>query len=167
MRALLDAGLIHGDCLTVTGKTVAENPPHHAPDPDGDIFAGDADAARYPRRTHDLHGSLAPEGVVTKNAGIGVDEFVGTARVFERNSPRWLRLRTAMIQAGDAVVIRYEGPVGGPGMREMLMITGAIMRVSAGRAVAYRWSFPAAARLAWRGSYRAGSRQRWADRAGS
>jgi dihydroxy-acid dehydratase len=136
MRALLDAGLIHGDCLTVTGKTVAENLADITPpDPDGDILR----AMKTPLDTHGgltiLHGSLAPEGAVTKNAGIGVDEFVGTARVFEREQSAMAALEDGTIQAGDAVVIRYEGPVGGPGMREMLMITGAIKGAGLGKDV--------------------------------
>lgn len=136
MRALLDAGLLHGDCLTVTGKTVAENLADVAPpDPDGDILR----AMATPLDTHGgitiLGGSLAPLGAVTKNAGIGVDVFEGPARVFDREQAAMAALEDGTIQAGDVVVIRYEGPKGGPGMREMLMITGAIKGAGLGKDV--------------------------------
>jgi dihydroxy-acid dehydratase len=136
MRALLDAGLLHGDCLTVTGKTVAENLAHlEPPDPDGDILR----AAQTPLDSHGgitiLRGSLAPEGAVVKNAGVPVDSFEGTARVFEREQAAMAALEDGTINAGDVVVIRYEGPKGGPGMREMLMITGAIKGAGLGKDV--------------------------------
>jgi dihydroxy-acid dehydratase len=136
MRALLDAGLLHGDCLTVTGKTVAENLADiDAPDPDGSILY----AAGKPLDHHGgitiLSGSLAPEGAVVKNAGVAVDVFEGTARVFDREQPAMQALEDGTIQPGDVVVIRYEGPRGGPGMREMLMITGAIKGAGMGKDV--------------------------------
>ena len=136
MRALLDAGLLHGDCLTVTGRTVAENLADIAPpDPDGDILR----AAAEPLDTHGgitiLSGSLAPEGAVVKSAGVPVETFEGTARVFEREQSAMAALEDGTINAGDVVVIRYEGPKGGPGMREMLMITGAIKGAGLGKDV--------------------------------
>lgn len=136
MRALLDAGLLHGDCLTVTGRTVAENLADIAPpDPDGDILR----AAATPLDTHGgitiLSGSLAPEGAVVKSAGVPVDSFEGSARVFEREQSAMAALEDGTIRAGDVVVIRYEGPKGGPGMREMLMITGAIKGAGLGKDV--------------------------------
>ncbi len=136
MKALLDAGLLHGDCLTVTGKTVAENLAELlTPEPDGDILH----AMRTPLAATGgitiLGGSLAPEGAVTKNAGIGVDVFEGTARVFDREQAAMAALEDGTIAAGDAVVIRYEGPKGGPGMREMLAITGAIKGAGLGKDV--------------------------------
>ena len=136
MRALYDAGLINGDAMTVTGKSVAENLESITPpDPDGDILR----AVNSPLDTAGgitiLHGSLAPEGAVTKNAGIGVDVFEGSARVFEREQAAMDALEDGTIQAGDVVVIRYEGPKGGPGMREMLMITGAIKGAGLGKDV--------------------------------
>jgi dihydroxy-acid dehydratase len=136
MRALLDAGLLHGDCLTVTGKTVAENLANiNPPDPDGDILY----ASKTPLGTSGgitiLSGSLAPEGGVVKNAGVPVDQFTGTARVFDREQAAMAALEDGTIQAGDAVVIRYEGPKGGPGMREMLMITAAIKGAGLGKDV--------------------------------
>ncbi|MEI7779718.1 MAG: dihydroxy-acid dehydratase [Actinomycetes bacterium] len=136
MRALLDAGLMHGDVLTVTGRTMAENLAEiAAPDPDGEILH----AIKTPLGTSGgimiLGGTLAPEGAVTKVAGVSVPYFEGTARVFEREQAAMAALEDGTIQAGDAVVIRYEGPKGGPGMREMLMITGAIKGAGLGKDV--------------------------------
>lgn len=126
MKALLDAGLMHGDCMTVTGKTVAENLAHIAPpDPDGKVLRA-LDKPIHPTGGITiLEGSLAPGGAVVKSAGFDSDVFVGTARVFERERAAMDALEDGTIAAGDVVVIRYEGPKGGPGMREMLAITGA------------------------------------------
>jgi len=136
LKALLDAGLLHGDCLTVTGKTMAENLEHIAPpDPDGEILYASKKPFSQSGGITILGGSLAPEGAVTKVAGIGVDEFEGSARVFEREQAAMDALEDGTIQAGDVVVIRYEGPKGGPGMREMLMITGAIKGAGLGKSV--------------------------------
>ncbi len=136
MKALLDAGLLHGDCLTVTGRTVAENLADIAPpDPDGQILKATADALAASGGITILSGSLCPEGAVVKNAGVPVDRFEGTARVFEREQAAMAALEDGTIQAGDVVVIRYEGPKGGPGMREMLMITGAIKGAGLGKDV--------------------------------
>ena len=136
MRALLDAGLIHGDCLTVTGKTVAENLAEIAPpDPDGEILRATRDPLAATGGITILRGSLAPEGAVVKNAGVPVDSFEGTARVFEREQGAMAALEDGTIQAGDVIIIRYEGPKGGPGMREMLMITGAIKGAGLGKDV--------------------------------
>ena len=127
MRALLDAGLLHGDTLTVTGKTMAENLAEiNPPDPDGKILFATSQALSPTGGITILGGSLAPEGAVVKNAGIPVEVFEGTAKVFERERAAMDALEDGSIQAGDVVIIRYEGPKGGPGMREMLMITGAI-----------------------------------------
>ena len=131
MKALLDAGLLHGDCLTVTGRTVAENLAELQPsDPDGQILHA-VDSAL------DTHGGITvcPEGAVVKSAGVPVDVFEGSARVFEREQAAMQALEDGTIQAGDVVVIRYEGPKGGPGMREMLMITGAIKGAGLGKDV--------------------------------
>jgi dihydroxy-acid dehydratase len=136
MRALLDAGLLHGDALTVTGKTLAENLADIAPpDPDGKILHATDDALMPTGGITILSGSLAPEGAVVKNAGIPVDVFEGPARVFERERAAMDALEDGTIQAGDVVIIRYEGPKGGPGMREMLMITGAIKGAGLGKDV--------------------------------
>ena len=127
LKALLDAGLLHGDCLTVTGKTMAENLAEiNPPDPDGEILKATKNALATTGGITILGGTLAPEGAVTKVAGVGVDVFEGPARVFDREQSAMQALEDGTIQAGDVVVIRYEGPKGGPGMREMLMITGAI-----------------------------------------
>ena len=136
MRALLDAGLIHGDCLTVTGKTVAENLADISPpDPDGEILRATRDPLAATGGITILRGTLAPEGAVVKNAGVPVDSFEGTARVFEREQGAMAALEDGTIQAGDVIIIRYEGPKGGPGMREMLMITGAIKGAGLGKDV--------------------------------
>ena len=136
MRALFDAGLINGDCLTVTGKTVAENLADiDSPDPDGDILYAMNSPLGGVGGITILRGSLAPEGAVVKSAGIPVDVFEGPAKVFERERAAMDALETGDIQAGDVVIIRYEGPKGGPGMREMLMITGAIKGAGLGKDV--------------------------------
>lgn len=136
LKALLDAGLLHGDCLTVTGKTMAENlATISPPDPDGEILR----AAKNPMSKGGgitiLGGSLAPEGAVVKNAGIEVEVFEGPARVFDREQGAMDALENGTIKEGDVIVIRYEGPKGGPGMREMLMITGAIKGAGLGKKV--------------------------------
>ena len=136
MRGLLDAGLLHGDCLTVTGKTVGENLADiDPPDPDGTILKASNDAIAPTGGITILSGSLAPEGAVVKNAGVAVEVFEGVARVFDREQAAMDALEDGTIQAGDVVVIRYEGPKGGPGMREMLMITGAIKGAGLGKDV--------------------------------
>jgi len=136
MKALLDAGLLHGDCLTVTGKTMAENLAHIAPpDPDGKVLRALDNPIHPTGGITILHGSLAPEGAVVKSAGFDSDVFEGTARVFERERAALDALEDGTITAGDAVVIRYEGPKGGPGMREMLAITGAIKGAGLGKDV--------------------------------
>ena len=136
MRALLDAGLLHGDCLTVTGKTMAENLADiEPPDPDGTILKASKEAIAPTGGITILSGSLCPEGAVVKNAGIPVEVFEGSARVFEREQSAMDALEDGSIQAGDVVIIRYEGPKGGPGMREMLMITGAIKGAGLGKDV--------------------------------
>jgi dihydroxy-acid dehydratase len=136
MRALLDAGLLHGDCLTVTGKTMAENLAHIAPpDPDGKVLRAMNNPIHPTGGITILHGSLAPEGAVVKSAGFDSDVFEGTARVFERERAALDALEDGTITHGDVVVIRYEGPKGGPGMREMLAITGAIKGAGLGKDV--------------------------------
>ena len=136
LRALLDAGLIHGDCVTVTGKTMKENLEELSPpDPDGQILKATSNPLAASGGITILSGSLVPEGAVTKVAGVGVDSFEGPARVFEREQSAMEALENGTIQAGDVVVIRYEGPKGGPGMREMLMITGAIKGAGLGKSV--------------------------------
>ena len=136
LRALLDAGLLHGDVMTVTGKTMAENLAGiNPPDVDGDILHAVATPLSTDVGITILGGSLASDGAVCKTAGIGIDSFEGPARVFEREQAAMTALQNGTIQAGDVVVIRYEGPKGGPGMREMLMITGAIKGAGLGKSV--------------------------------
>jgi dihydroxy-acid dehydratase len=136
LRALLDAGLLHGDCLTVTGKTMAENLKDIIPpDPDGEILKAVKDPLSLGGGITILKGSLTPDGAVCKTAGVGVDVFEGPAKVFEREQAAMDALENGSIVAGDVVVIRYEGPKGGPGMREMLMITGAIKGAGLGKSV--------------------------------
>ena len=134
LRILLDAGYLHGDCLTVTGKTMAENLAEiNPPLADGNVLH----AINKPLSTDVgitiLGGTLASDGAVCKTAGIGIETFEGPARVFEREQAAMTALENGTIQAGDVVVIRYEGPKGGPGMREMLMITGAIKGAGLGK----------------------------------
>ena len=135
MKTLLDAGLMHGDCLTVTGKTMAENLADVTPDVDGDIVRKLANPIHATGGLTILHGSLAPEGAVVKSAGFDSDVFEGTARVFDGEKAAMAALADGTIVAGDVVVIRYEGPKGGPGMREMLAITGAIKGAGLGKDV--------------------------------
>ena len=136
LRGLLDAGLLHGDTLTVTGKTMAENLAEiNPPDPDGEILRAMSKPLSTDIGITILGGSLAPEGAVCKTAGIGIDTFEGPARVFEREQLAMDAIEDGTIQAGDVVVIRYEGPKGGPGMREMLMVTGAIKGAGLGKSV--------------------------------
>jgi len=136
MKALLDAGLLHGDCLTVTGKTIAENLRAVAPpDPDGKIIHAMSDPIHRTGGLTILRGSLAPDGAVVKSAGLDYEVFEGTARVFEREQAAMDALTAGTLTKGDVIVIRYEGPKGGPGMREMLQITGAIKGAGLGKDV--------------------------------
>ncbi|MEU0536734.1 dihydroxy-acid dehydratase [Amycolatopsis tolypomycina] len=136
MKALLDEGLIHGDALTVTGRTVAENLAELDPDPiDGEVLRPLANPLHPTGGITILRGSLAPEGAVVKSAGFDTANFEGPARVFEREQEAMAALNEGRIEAGDVVVIRYEGPKGGPGMREMLAITAAIKGAGLGKDV--------------------------------
>jgi dihydroxy-acid dehydratase len=133
MRELLDAGLVHGDCLTVTGSTVAENlAVLDPPAPDGDVVHRLGDPIHPQGGIAVLTGSLAPEGSVVKVAGIDQLRFEGTARVFDGEDAAMVEILAGRIEPGDVVVIRYEGPKGGPGMREMLAVTGAMKGVGRG-----------------------------------
>jgi dihydroxy-acid dehydratase len=136
MKALLDAGLLHGDCLTVTGQTMAANLSAIAPpDPDGKVLRALDNPIHPTGGITILRGSLAPDGAVVKTAGFDSDVFEGTARVFDGERAALDALEDGTITHGDAVVIRYEGPKGGPGMREMLAITGAIKGAGLGKDV--------------------------------
>jgi dihydroxy-acid dehydratase len=127
MKHLLDAGLLHGDCLTVTGKTVAENlAAIDPPAPDGAVIHPLDHPIHAVGGIAVLGGSLAPSGAVVKVAGITFDRFEGTARVFDGEDGAMEAILAGSIEPGTVVVIRYEGPKGGPGMREMLAVTGAM-----------------------------------------
>jgi dihydroxy-acid dehydratase len=136
MKALLDAGLLHGDALTVTGKTLEENLADiNPPDPDGKIiFAVDNPIHKTGGLTI-LRGSLAPDGAVIKAASIDKPVFEGVAKVFDDEKYAMEALTHGNIVPGDVVVIRYEGPQGGPGMREMLSVTAAIKGAGLGKDV--------------------------------
>jgi dihydroxy-acid dehydratase len=138
MKLLLDAGLLHGDCLTVTGKTIAENLSSvPAAPPEGQDVVHPVDAPIY-RQGHlaILKGNLAPEGAVAKISGLKSDEITGPARVFDSEEEAMEAILAGRIVPGDVVVIRYEGPRGGPGMREMLSPTSAIIGKGLGDSVA-------------------------------
>src|SRR5215471_11703787 len=136
MKALLDAGLMHGDALTVTGRTMAENLEELAPPGlDDDVLRSLDRPIHKTGGLTVLKGSLAPEGAVVKTAGFDDSTFTGTARVFDGERAALDALAAGVITAGDVVVIRYEGPKGGPGMREMLAITGAIKGAGLGKDV--------------------------------
>ncbi|MGO1544131.1 MAG: dihydroxy-acid dehydratase [Gulosibacter sp.] len=136
MKALLDAGMLHGDALTCTGKTVAENLAELNPEPlDGEVIHTMDNPIHETGGISILHGTLAPEGAVVKSAGFDLEAFEGPARVFEREREAMDALTRGEIKHGDVVVIRYEGPKGGPGMREMLAITGAIKGAGLGKDV--------------------------------
>ena len=136
MRALLEEGLLHGDVLTVTGKTLRENLDQIAPPPlDGSVIRNLSEPIHKTGGLTILKGSLAPEGAVVKSAGFDESVFEGTARVFDGERAAMDALAEGRIVAGDVVVIRYEGPKGGPGMREMLAITGAIKGAGLGKDV--------------------------------
>jgi dihydroxy-acid dehydratase len=127
LRELLDAGLLHGDCLTVTGRTLAENLAElDPPPPDGEVVHPLSDPIHAEGGIAILRGSLAPNGSVVKVAGLDQLRFDGTARVFDGEEFAMEAILAGRIAPGDVVVIRYEGPKGGPGMKEMLAVTGAM-----------------------------------------
>jgi len=137
MKTLLEAGLLHGQCLTVTGKTLAENLKGVRPYPAGQQIIRPLDNP-IKKNSHIviLRGNLAPEGAVAKITGKEGTRFEGVARVFNSEEQALARILDGSIKAGDVVVIRFEGPRGGPGMREMLAPTSAIMGKGLGRDVA-------------------------------
>ena len=137
MKRLLDAGLLHGDCLTVTGRTLAENLRDVADYPPGqDIVRPLSDPIKKDSHLVVMYGNLAPEGAVAKISGKEGLRFAGTARVFDGEERATAAILAGKVKPGDVVVIRYEGPRGGPGMREMLSPTGAIMGRGLGDKVA-------------------------------
>ncbi|MEY4338641.1 MAG: dihydroxy-acid dehydratase, partial [Actinomycetota bacterium] len=135
LKMLLDAGLLHGDCLTVTGKTMAENLADIAPPgPDGTVVHPLEKPIHSEGGIVVLTGSLAPKSAVVKVAGLTQEQkqFTGTARVFDGEDGAMAAILAGEIEPGTVLVIRYEGPKGGPGMREMLAITGALKGVGRG-----------------------------------
>ena len=137
MKILLDAGLLHGDCLTVTGQTLAENLKKVAPYPSGQTIIRPLDQPiKKDSHLRILRGNLAPEGSVAKITGKEGLAFTGPARVFASEEETLERILDGTVQAGEVLVIRYEGPKGGPGMREMLSPTSAIMGKGLGQEVA-------------------------------
>ena len=137
MKRLLEHGLLHGDCMTVTGRTLAENLADVADYPEGqDIIRSFDDPIKADSHLSILYGNLAPEGAVAKITGKEGLRFEGRARVFHSEEEALQAILDGQIKAGDVVVIRYEGPKGGPGMREMLSPTGAIMGKGLGADVA-------------------------------
>ena len=136
MKALLDVGLLHGDVMTVTGRTLAQNLEDlDVPPLDGTVLRQLDDPIHATGGLTILDGTLAPGGAVVKSAGFDADVFRGSARVFDGERAAMDALEDGTIAAGDVVVIRYEGPKGGPGMREMLAITGAIKGAGLGKDV--------------------------------
>ncbi len=135
LRALLDEGLLHGDALTVTGETLAENLDGVAFPEDQDVVAPPGAPLAVEGGIAVLRGSLAPEGAVVKVAGVDVDTWEGTARVFDIEQEALEAVLGGRVSPGDVVVIRYEGPAGGPGMREMLETTAAIKGAGMGKDV--------------------------------
>ena len=136
MKALLDAGLLHGDVLTVTGRTMRENlEAMDLPDLDGEVLRALDDPIHRTGGITILTGSLAPDGAVVKSAGFDAQVFEGNARVFDGEQGAMDAVVDGTLKKDDVVVIRYEGPKGGPGMREMLMVTGAIKGAGLGKDV--------------------------------
>jgi dihydroxy-acid dehydratase len=136
LKTLLDAGMLHGDTLTVTGRTMAENLAElDAPGPDGTVIRALSNPIHRSGGLTILRGSLAPEGAVVKSAGFDTAVFEGTARVFDGERACMTAVEDGTLAAGDVAVIRYEGPKGGPGMREMLAVTGAIKGAGLGKDV--------------------------------
>jgi dihydroxy-acid dehydratase len=137
MKRLLDRGLLHGDCMTVTGKTMAENLRHVGDYPkDQKIIQPFSAPIKADSHLVVMYGNVAPDGAVAKISGKEGLAFEGRARVFDGEEKATAAILAGKVKAGDVVVIRYEGPRGGPGMREMLSPTGAIMGLGLGDKVA-------------------------------
>ena len=138
MKMLLDADLLHGDCLTVSGKTISENLSEVDPYPDNQTIIREiSNPIKSSSHLRILYGNLAPEGAVAKITGNEGLKFTGTAKVFDSEEDGNEAIQNNLINEGDVVVIRYEGPKGGPGMREMLKPTSAIMGQGLGDKVAF------------------------------
>jgi dihydroxy-acid dehydratase len=138
MKMLLDAGLLHGDCLTVTGKTLKQNLAKVKPYPKNqDIVQALNNPIKKDSHLVILHGNIAPEGAVAKISGKEGLSFTGKARIFSSEEQALKKILDGTVKKGDVIVVRYEGPKGGPGMREMLSPTGAIMGKGLGKDVAF------------------------------
>jgi dihydroxy-acid dehydratase len=136
IKALLDAGLLHGDCMTVTGKTLAENHKDVVFPTDQDVIYPVSKAITPTGGVVGLKGNLAPDGAIVKVAGMKTQRFEGSALCFDCEEDAFKAVEQRAYKAGDVIVIRYEGPKGGPGMREMLSTTAAIYGQGMGEAVA-------------------------------
>jgi dihydroxy-acid dehydratase len=139
LKELLDAGLLHGEALTVSGRSIGEElEAMDVPGPDGEVVRELTDPIHVDGGLAILRGSLAPDGAVVKVAGIPPEqhEFEGPARVFDGEDGAMAAVLTGQIRDGDVIVIRYEGPKGGPGMREMLAVTSAVKGAGLGSTVA-------------------------------
>jgi dihydroxy-acid dehydratase len=136
MRTMLDAGLLHGDCMTVTGRTLAENLKHVKWRTDQDVIRPASNPLSETGGVVGLKGSLAPDGAIVKVAGLKTQVFRGPARVFDGEQACFDAVERRDYKAGEVLVIRYEGPKGGPGMREMLATTAAIYGQDMGDKVA-------------------------------
>jgi dihydroxy-acid dehydratase len=137
MQELLDLGLLHGDCVTVTGKTIAENlAAAKPPAPDGDVVRPASNPIHPEGGTAILRGNIAPDGCVIKTAGAASLSFRGRARPFDSEKEAFDAVTSGAIAAGDVIVIRYEGPKGSPGMPEMLAVTAAVAGAGLGADVA-------------------------------
>lgn len=136
IKALLDAGLLHGDCLTVTGKTLAENHKDVVFPTDQDVIRPVSNPISTTGGVVGLKGNLAPEGAIVKIAGMHNLRFEGTALCFDCEEDAFKAVEDRAYKAGDVIIIRYEGPKGGPGMREMLATTAAIYGQGMGEQVA-------------------------------
>jgi dihydroxy-acid dehydratase len=138
MKMLLDAGMLHGDCLTVTGKTMAQNLAKVKPYPKSqDIVHALSNPIKKDSHLVILRGNLAPEGSVAKISGKEGLAFTGKARIFSSEEEALKKILDGSVKKGDVIVVRYEGPKGGPGMREMLSPTSAIMGKGLGKDVAF------------------------------
>jgi len=136
MKALLDGGFLHGDCITVTGKTIAENLAEVVFPTDQDVIRPTSNPLSPTGGVVGLRGSLAPEGAIVKVAGMSNLKFTGPARCFDSEEAAFEAVRSGAFKEGDVLVIRYEGPKGGPGMREMLTTTSALYGQGMGDKVA-------------------------------
>jgi len=136
MKALLDGGYLHGDCITVTGKTIAENLAEIEVPKDQDVILPTSNPLSTTGGVVGLKGNLAPQGAIVKIAGMKTIKFSGPARCFDREEDCFKAVKEKQYEEGDVLVIRYEGPKGGPGMREMLATTSALYGQGMGDKVA-------------------------------